>query len=169
MAAETQARGRNENDKHAGVSKGIAPRSVEPTRFKMKARLLEQGRTNTPLARTGNMWATLKVYASGGENTLHTHPNEDHMFVIMQGRARFYGAKGKETDLGRNEGIMLPAGAYYWFKAIGDEPLVLLRVGARANRKDPADRRNIMGKAMPGNSRENKRRPVIYRDDAYFE
>ena len=63
----------------------------------------------------------------------------------------------------------VPAGAYYWFKAISDEPMVLLRVGARTNRKDAADRRNVKGKPMPGNSRENKRRPVIYRDGAYFE
>ena len=42
----------------------------------------------------------IKVYASGGENTLHAHNNEDHMFVILQGTAIFHGPgvkKGKSV------------------------------------------------------------------------
>ena len=137
--------------------------------FKMRAQLLEQGRTNTPLARTENMWAILKVYASGGENGLHTHPNEDHTFVVLQGKARYYDAEGNHTDVGKHEGIMLPAGAYYWFEAISKEPLVLLRVGCRAGGRDPSGRLNIRGEPMPGDSKENKRVPVVYRDGEFFE
>ena len=66
--------------------------------FKMRAQLLDQGRTNTLMAKTDNMWATLKVYASGGENGLHTHPNEDHTFLVLQGKARYYDADGGHTD-----------------------------------------------------------------------
>jgi mannose-6-phosphate isomerase-like protein (cupin superfamily) len=137
--------------------------------YKLRAQMLEQGRTNTPLARTDNMWATLKVYASGGENGLHTHPNEDHTFVVLQGSARYYDADGRTTDVGRHEGIMLPAGAYYWFEATGQEPLVLLRIGCRAAAKDTGARLNIQGEAMPGDSKENKRVPVVYRDGELFE
>src|SRR5258708_33486984 len=86
--------------------------------FKMRARLLDKGRPNTLMAKTDNMWATLKVYASGGENGLHTHPNEDHTFLVLQGKARYYDADGGHTDVGKHEGIMLPAGAYYWFEAV---------------------------------------------------
>src|SRR6266568_3252506 len=64
----------------------------KPSFFKMRAQLLDQGRTNTALARTDNMWATLKVYASGGENGLHTHPHEDHTFIVLQGSDRQPGA-----------------------------------------------------------------------------
>jgi mannose-6-phosphate isomerase-like protein (cupin superfamily) len=137
--------------------------------FKLKAQLVDQGRTNTVLAETDNMWSRLKVYASGGENTLHTHVNEDHMFVIMQGSARFFGPEGEERDIGAKEGIMIPAGAYYHFQATSEEPLILLRVGARANPGDRKDRRNIKGGPLPGNSKENKQVDVIYRDGAYFE
>ncbi|HKB73584.1 MAG TPA: hypothetical protein VKC82_04865, partial [Burkholderiales bacterium] len=57
---------------------GAKATAKKPSFFKMRAQMLDKGRTNTALARTENMWATLKVYASGGENGLHTHPNEDH-------------------------------------------------------------------------------------------
>jgi mannose-6-phosphate isomerase-like protein (cupin superfamily) len=137
--------------------------------FKMRAQMLEQGRTNTPLARTDNMWATLKVYASGGENGLHTHPNEDHTFIVLQGSARYYDADGNPTDVGTHEGIMLPAGAYYWFEATSQEPLVLVRVGCRAGAKDAGARLNVRGEPMPGDSEENKRVPVVYREGEFFE
>ena len=137
--------------------------------YKMRAQLLEQGRTNTLLARTENMTAILKVYAAGGENGLHTHPNEDHTFVVLQGRARYYDADGGHVDVAKHEGIMLPAGAYYWFEAISDEPLVLLRVGCRASTQDPRARLNIRGEPMPGESKENKRVPVVYREGEFFE
>src|SRR5262245_30488923 len=140
-----------------------------PSFFKLRAQLLDQGRTNTALARTDNMWATLKVYAAGGENGLHTHPNEDHTFIVLQGSARYYDADGGYTDLGKHEGIMLPAGAYYWFEATSKEPLVLVRVGCRVSAKDPAGRLNIRGEPMPGESKENKRVPVVYRDGEFFE
>ena len=137
--------------------------------YKLRAQLLEQGRTNTLLARTDNMWATLKVYASGGENGLHAHPHEDHTFVVLQGRARYYDADGGHTDVGKHEGILLPAGAYYWFEAISEEPLVLVRIGCRVGVRDASGRLNIRGEPMPGDSKENKRVPVVYRDGEFFE
>ncbi|HET9149329.1 MAG TPA: cupin domain-containing protein [Alphaproteobacteria bacterium] len=140
----------------------------KPTLFKMTAPLLDQGRSNTPLAHTENMWVTLKVYASGGENGLHTHPNEDHTFIVMQGKARYYGPDGVIGDRGPFEGIMLPAGAYYWFEAISSEPLVLLRIGSRTGAHDPGGRLNIRGEAMPGDSPENKQVPVKVREGAFF-
>lgn len=145
------------------------PTAKKPSFFKMRARMLEQGRTNTALARTDNMWATLKVYASGGENGLHTHPNEDHTFIVLQGKARYYDADGGHTDVGKHEGIMLPAGAYYWFEAISEEPLVLVRIGCRVGSQNANGRLNIRGEPMPGDSKENKRVPVVYREGEFFE
>lgn len=142
---------------------------VKPTLFKMRAELLDEGRSNNLLARTDNMWTTLKVYASGGENGLHTHPNEDHMFIVMQGSALFFGPNGEEQEIGRYQGIMLPAGAYYHFHATSEEPLVLLRVGCRVGPQDPAGRLNIKGEEMPSDSAENGRVPVKVRKGAYFE
>ena len=141
----------------------------KPSFFKMRTQMLEKGRTNTLLAKTENMWATLKVYASGGENGLHTHPNEDHTFLVLQGKARYYDADGNHVDVAKHEGIMLPAGAYYWFEAISKEPLVLIRIGCRVGPQDASGRLNIRGEPMPGDSKENKRVPVVYRDGEYFE
>jgi mannose-6-phosphate isomerase-like protein (cupin superfamily) len=139
------------------------------THFKLRAPLLDEGRSNTHMGKTDNMWATLKVYASGGENTLHAHPREDHMFVIMQGSARFYDDKGAAIEVVRHEGVMLPAGTYYYFYATSEEPLVLLRVGCRATQGDASGRLNIRGEDMPGDSQENKAGPVRIRPGAFFE
>jgi len=138
--------------------------------FRVRARLLKQGRTDTILAETDNMQIRLKVYASGGENTLHAHTSEDHSFVILQGRARFYGKDGKHTDIGPNQGIVLPAGAYYKFEAISDEELVLLRMRAKVPGAPAAPRVGATGKSMPGDSKENRGDiEVIYKDGRYFE
>jgi mannose-6-phosphate isomerase-like protein (cupin superfamily) len=139
------------------------------TVFKMRAQMLEQGRTQETLAKTDNMALHLKVYASGGENGLHTHPNEDHVFIIMQGTARYYDADGGYIDVGKHEGILLPAGAYYWFEAIGEEPLVLMRVGSKVGSGEITTRLNIQGEPVAGNSEENKRVPVVAREGVFFE
>lgn len=154
--------------KKQGSRPDITATAENPKFFKLRARMLAQGRTNTPLAKTGNMWATLKVYASGGENGLHTHTREDHMFVVMQGSARFFGPNGEETEVGTHEGVLLPAGAYYHFHATSEEPLVLLRVGCKAGEGDLSERLNIKGGAMPGNHPDNKQVPVVFKDE-YFE
>ena len=156
-------------DVKATAQEAEKPAKKQPSFFKMRAQLLDQGRTNTALASTDNMWATLKVYASGGENGLHTHPNEDHTFIVLQGSARYYDADGGTTDVGKHEGVMLPAGTYYWFEATSEEPLVLVRIGCRVGAKDASGRLNIRGEPMPGDSKENKRVPVVYRDGEFFE
>ena len=61
--------------------------------------MLAQGRTDTVLAATEDLSVRLKVYSSGGENELHAHPTEDHVFVILQGSARFYGPDEKPKTL----------------------------------------------------------------------
>ena len=80
------------DDKRRSAHAADKATAKKPSFFKMRAQMLDKGRTNTALARTENMWATLKVYASGGENGLHTHPNEDHTFIVLQGSARYYDA-----------------------------------------------------------------------------
>ena len=102
--------------------------------FRLRTQLLEKGRTHTILAsapkdRTGGMNVAIKCYAEGGENAFHAHDLEDHTFIVLQGRAKFFQPGSDGKDLGRNEGILIPAGALYKFESCGDEPLVLLRVG----------------------------------------
>ena len=141
----------------------------KPEFFSLKTQMVTDGRSVNPLAETENLWAWVKVYASGGENTLHAHNNEDHLFVILQGRAIFHGPNDEKKELGRNEGIMLPAGALYNFTCVSENPLVLLRVGARANEGDLRDRVGIDRMALPGGSKKNKFKAPVYADGIFFE
>jgi len=147
-----------------------ADSGLKPTVFRMRTQLLDDGRSNTPLAETDNMWARLKVYATGGENTLHAHPNEDHMFIVLAGEATFFGPSGEETRLGRNNGIMLPGGCLYHFRSTAAEPLVLLRVGCAANdRGAHKERVGADGGPLPGKSKANKWKAPVYRPNAWYE
>jgi mannose-6-phosphate isomerase-like protein (cupin superfamily) len=98
--------------------------------FSLKTPLLSSGRTNTPVAGTDLLKLRVKVYAEGGENGLHRHLDEDHAFVVLQGQATFHDEQENVTVVNKNEGILLPRSAYYYFQSSGDENLVLLRVGA---------------------------------------
>lgn len=147
-----------------------ATETSKPTLFTMKAQMLEQGRTDTVLAATEDMSVRLKVYASGGENELHAHPTEDHVFVILQGSARFYGPDGETQDVSANQGFMMPKGMLYRFNATStDECLVMLRVGTpNFQKQDKVDRLGRDGKPLVGDSKENKQVPVIFKEGVYF-
>jgi len=140
-----------------------------PYVFSLKGQLLDQGRTDSVLAATDDLTIRLKVYASGGENELHSHPYEDHSFMILQGSARFFGPEDEEIELGQWEGIMLPRGNLYKFFATSKEPLVMIRVGNPNHKKQPQPTRlNENGEEMRGDSKENKSVPVIFRDGSFF-
>jgi mannose-6-phosphate isomerase-like protein (cupin superfamily) len=140
------------------------------TTFKLEAELLEQGRTMDLLAKSTHLVAHIKVYAEGGENALHAHTEEEHLFVILAGEATFHlGVEEKISVLRKHEGVIIPAGSFYWFVSSGDENLVLLRVGAKAQGWSSFDDRvNIEGKPFAGDSIENKEVPVIKRHGVFF-
>lgn len=96
--------------------------------------LLEQGTTYDPLATAENLWLSIKVYASGGENALHAHGGEDHAFIVLQGKATFTFGDGRTAVVGKYEGVMIPKNALYKFQADESENLVLLRVGGGARK-----------------------------------
>lgn len=140
-----------------------------PHFLNMRTRLPTEGKFDVPLAATDRLWLVLKTYASGGENELHAHPNEDHVFVVMQGQAEFFGPKNERRVVGKHECVLLPRGTIYSFKAFGDEALVLLRVGAVVDpADDPIYRVDLNGEKMDGFSAENRHvQPVL--GDRYFE
>jgi len=165
----------SEEFKHGNARNDILATAEKPVFFSMRSQLVKTGRTNTPVCKTENMWGTMKVYASGGENGLHAHTKQDHMFVVMQGSARFYGPNGEIHDVGTHEGVLLPKGCYYRFNATSEEPLVLFRVGCHteeAKDRSMPSRLDIKGESMPGDHPENakgaKAEPLVFRDD-YFE
>jgi mannose-6-phosphate isomerase-like protein (cupin superfamily) len=103
---------------------------MEAKTFELKTPLLKQGNTHTVVANTDLMSIALKYYNEGGENVLHTHPGEDHAFVILEGEMALYDKDDKVFTLKRGEGIMIPSGWYYWFKNSGNGPLIFLKLSA---------------------------------------
>jgi mannose-6-phosphate isomerase-like protein (cupin superfamily) len=103
------------------------------------------------------MYVWVKVYAEGGENYLHTHEREDHVFVILDGEATFHDPGGKDTVLKKNQGILLQRGAYYSFTSTGNTPLVLLRVGAADALPHVRDSR----KSWPGEVDDREARGIV--------
>ena len=147
----------------ANIRKG-----VQPQFFKLEAQLPTQGRTNIPMAASKCMTVVLKTYASGGENELHSHPEEDHTFVILQGKAKFYGPNEETKIIGEGEGVLLPPGSFYWSHVTSDEPLVMLRVGAAAGEgKDRYRRIDIDGNIMTGDDPRNKQ-VELHLSDAWY-
>jgi mannose-6-phosphate isomerase-like protein (cupin superfamily) len=130
--------------------------SLNPEFFSLKTPYLSEGRTNTLLARTDLLRLTVKVYAEGGENTLHTHTKEDHAFIVLEGEATFHDIEGNKTVVGQNQGVMLPARAYYYFQSSGTTNLVLLRVSAGTGSSPGHDSRlGPDGNSLPAFSKEN--------------
>lgn len=148
--------------------------------FRLRTQLLEKGRTHTILAsapkdRTGGMNVAIKCYAEGGENVFHAHKLEDHTFVVLQGRARFCQPDSPPTELGRNEGILLPAGALYRFESCGDEPLVLFRVGnvfqpvGGEVKPSASQRTSPDGSELNSRSAANRHEEPVVMEGAWYE
>lgn len=158
--------------KTSGPAPWDGPDAVKPEFFTMRAQLLDAGNTETPLAVGEHLWLKIKVYAKGGENKLHAHPYQDHSFIVLDGRARFHGPRGEERELARNDGIFLPAGSFYWFETISDEPLVLLRAGAVAAPDKHPDMRIMPDgewAVRRGRGETFVSENVSYRDGAFYE
>lgn len=104
-------------------------RQRRPSAFRVHAQQLAKGRTETVLAASEQLTVRLKMYASGGENMLHAHRHEDHVFVILQGAAEFFDEEGSLGIFSANQGVLLPKGSMYRFNSMPGEPLAMLRVG----------------------------------------
>lgn len=93
---------------------------------------LKRDRALVPLVKTQTMLSMVQIFrGGGGEQEMHLHTAMDGFWFVLAGRARFYG-DGDElvADLGVHEGILVPAGAKYWFEAGECEELQLLQVEA---------------------------------------
>ena len=151
--------------------------SPKVTTYNMKVPLLTSGRTNQVLASTDTVEVRAKVYAEGGENGLHCHTDEDHTFFILDGEATFYDPDDRPTVVGRYEGLMIPAGAFFHDPAVVAESLRLwpptsARVWGRAPRPGsgragtgrhcqspralPEPRRTAAGRAGPRRRRHRR-------------
>jgi mannose-6-phosphate isomerase-like protein (cupin superfamily) len=139
---------------------------TEPQFFDLKTPYLEQGRSRKNVAKTDLLNVVGMVYAAGGENAMHHHRNEDHVFVILEGEATFHIESDDNIKVvGRYEGVMLPQGANYWFTSTGTDNLVMLRVGGKYGR---ITRAFPDGSDFAGDSEENKEVEMIERPGKGF-
>jgi mannose-6-phosphate isomerase-like protein (cupin superfamily) len=136
----------------------------------LKTQLVSEGHTRHLLADTGLMTLRIHCYAPGiGENALHSHTKEDHIFLVLQGTAQFNTGKDGKTMLKakKNNAVVLPAGCYYQFCNSGDAPLVMARIGAGPDKSDM--RLNPDGTAIPGRTHEQGAAKPVLIEDAFFE
>ena len=138
-------------------------KSGKPSFFSLAMPLPSMGAVNAAIAATASMTVMLKAYAASGENALHAHPDEDHVFFILQGKAAFHGPAGEMRIVGPGEGVMLPHGSLYRFIADGQAPLVMVRIGATMVKGgDPFARVGPDGAQLAGDSAENRQcEPVL--------
>ena len=68
--------------------------------FTVKTPQITDGRSHMPLVRTDVLMSGLNYYAPGRKNKLHTHPGEDHMFVVLDGQATFFDKDQKAYGAG---------------------------------------------------------------------
>lgn len=74
---------------------------MEAQTFELKTPHLKEGRSHTVLAQTDLMNVAIKYYNEGGENALHTHLTEDHVFIVLDGEATFYDKEERAPSLAR--------------------------------------------------------------------
>lgn len=143
--------------------------AIAPQILSLRTQLVSQGHTRTLLAETDN--STFRIHCYGpksGENGLHAHTDEDHVFVVLQGEAQFHDLNGPLPVLRKHQALMLPKGCFYSFSNDGDEPLVMLRFGAM-EKNFKGDRLDPQGKPIPGRGHAPGSKPTVLIENAFFE
>jgi len=139
--------------------------------FSLKAPYMKQGRITQLAAETPNLRIHTKVNAKGGggENELHTHLDEDHAFIVLEGQMSVFDDAGKEYVIKPYQGVLLPTGAYYRYHNSGDTNMVVLRIGhlKRGPGVPAATRINTQGQEVLEGTPENKWVEPV-EDDKYF-
>lgn len=80
----------------------------------------------------------VRIIRESSEPQLRYHTNSETIWMVMRGRARFYGVGDKLlADLGPQQGILLPGGSRYRFERVGAGELELMQTIAVA--ADPND------------------------------
>jgi hypothetical protein len=74
--------------------------------------------------------ATLEREADPGwSGSLHYHPNQDGIWLVLKGRVRFYGPNNiVRGEYGELEGILQPQNSRYWFEVVSEEEAWLLQI-----------------------------------------
>jgi mannose-6-phosphate isomerase-like protein (cupin superfamily) len=136
----------------------------------LKTQLVKDGHTRFILAETDLMTFRIHCSAPGiGENALHAHTKEDHIFVVLDGTAQFNTGRDGKTVMNaeKNHAVVLPAGSYYQFCNSGQTPPVMARIGAGSDKAD--QRLNPDGSTIPGRTHEQGAAKPVLIEGAFFE
>lgn len=147
-------------------------REIKPELIDLRTQLISSGMTRELLAKGEHSTFRIHVYATGlGEDHgMHAHIEEEHLFIVLQGRAQFVSLDGKLPELKKNQGIWLPKGCFYEFYNPADEPLVILRFGASPELMLSATRLTPDGRPIPGRSSQHPElRNPTFIEGAFFE
>jgi len=139
-------------------------------KFSLRTPYMKQGRITQVVAGTENMWIHTKINYEGGENEIHTHLDEDHSFIVLEGQMSVFDEQGNEIKVEKHQGVMIPKGAYYRYLNTGSENLVVIRVGAGIKGKAQGGtemRVRPDGKPLIASSEENKTVPPV-EDTRFF-
>lgn len=145
-------------------------REIEPQTLSLRTQLVQKGRSREMLADGEHMTFRIHCYAPGvGEHGLHAHLDEDHIFIVLEGTARFSGVNGPLPELTKNQGVALPKGCFYEFANAGDTPLVMIRFGAGAEKVVHGRRLTPDGKPIAGRGANPDMNAPVFIEGAYFE
>ena len=111
-------------------AKAKKPRAPQTFKYE-KPSDQSQAKGIVSLCQTDIIRGAVQVIREGGDNNLHSHTGMDGFWMVLKGRARWYGP-GDEIlgEFGPHEGIVMPRNSEYWFESCGDEELELLQVVA---------------------------------------
>ena len=139
--------------------------------FSLKTPYMKQGRVTQLVAETPNMWIHTKVNAEGGENEIHKHMDEDHAFIVLEGRMSVFDENGGAIEVKQYQGVMIPKGAYYRYHNTGEGNLVVIRVGAGMKGQQQGGqemRLGADGKPLVSGTPENRNKPPIEMAGKFF-
>ena len=104
-------------------------------RFKYEAPEVpeKRGKISLNLARTDIVGFTIqRALKDIGETNMHAHTAADSNWFVLAGEVEFYGyGDVLIARLGKYEGLTIPRGTPYWFRAVSDEPLEIIHASGR--------------------------------------
>jgi mannose-6-phosphate isomerase-like protein (cupin superfamily) len=105
-----------------------AEANVHTFSFKRPEMDSPKGRIECQLAASDSCNAIIEVLKKDWSGSLHYHPNQDGIWLVLKGHVRFYGPDGVTGEVGPLEGILQPENSRYWFECFGDEEVWLMQI-----------------------------------------
>ena len=109
------------------------------------------------------MCGLIQVITKGGETTMHSHAGMDGLWMVLSGKARFYGDGNVVLgEFGPLEGVYIPRDVKYWFESASEEPLQILQVEGFA--RDRENTYSAYGKTPAEDELERQSKLIRFMD-----